>query len=223
MTEKPNHTVEQTQQQPSPRLQAELEPRAPSRRRTHELVIALYERRPSARDVGELLDLPRGTVSGLVTRAGISRGRDEAVRLALRHRQVRTNVAHVTLLGDVVADVAAKLGITADLLLAVLADRLHTTDRTTNRVADRGDGRGDGHGDEVSGPVAERPLCVGVCSCGCTHRCARSTTPARTRLARLDLRPYARRWMDGTETSSCLPSWRYPPTCSGTHSPPCWP
>lgn len=172
MTEKPNHTVEQTQQQPSPRLQAELEPRVPSRRRTHELAIALYERGHSARDVGELLDLPRGTVSGLVTRAGISRGRDEAVRLALRHRQVRTNVAHVTLLGDVVADVAAKLGISADLLLAVLADRLHTTDRIADRVADRGD--------DVTGPVAERPLCVGVCSFGCTHWCARSTTPAGT-------------------------------------------
>jgi hypothetical protein len=174
MTEKPNHTVEQTQQ-PPPRLQAELESRVPSRRRTHELAIALYERGHSARDVGELLDLPRGTVSGLVTRAGVSRGRDEAVRLALRHRQVRTNVAHVTLLGDVVVDVAAKLGITTDLLLAVLADRLHITDHPTDRTPGHGDGRGGG---DVA-PVAGGLSCVGgVCLFGCTHRCARITTAA---------------------------------------------
>lgn len=180
MSEMPNSIPEQTQQhvqEHNPRVQDNEPPAVPSRRRTHELAIALYERGHSARDVGELLDLPRGTVSGLVTRAGISRERDEAVRLALRHPQVRTNVAHVTLLSDVLVDVAAKLGITADLLLAVLAARLHITDHPTDRTL----GHGDGCGDDDAEPVAGGLSCVGgVCSFGCTHRCARNTTPAET-------------------------------------------
>lgn len=173
------HTQEQAREQPS-WLQSGLEPRVRSRRRTHQLAIALYKLGHSARDVGELLDLPRGTVSGLVTKASVSRGRDEAVRLALRHRQVRTNVAHVALLGDVVVDVAAKLGITADLLLAVLADRLHSTDHATNSTNARMTDRRPGHGDDDVEPVAGELSCVDVCSFGCTHRCARSTAPVET-------------------------------------------
>lgn len=187
MIEKPTSTVETTQQytqeqareQPS-WFQFGLEPRVRSRRWTHQLAIALYKLGHSARDVGELLDLPRGTVSGLVTKAGVSRGRDDAVRLALRHRQVRTNVAHVTLLGDVVVDVAAKLGITADLLLAVLADRLHSADHVTSSTTTRVTDRRPGHGDDDIEPVASGLSCVDVCSFGCTHRCARSTAPIET-------------------------------------------
>lgn len=170
---------------------------APEMNRTHQLAITLYKRGLSARDVGELLDLPRGTVSGLVARAGVIRGRAEATRLARRNRQVRTHIAHVTLLSDVVEAVAGKLGITAELLLAVLADRHDTTSHptshptgsttacTTDRATDRAGGLGDGLGGDVGVPVAGEPVagglsCVAACLFGCTHRCARRITPVQT-------------------------------------------
>lgn len=139
--------------------------------RKHQLAITLYEHGHSARDVGELLDMSTHEVSKIVERVGVSRSRKEAAQLTKRREVERVRLQQVTLLLDVAEDLAAKIGIPAELLLDVLVYRLAMRLAPTPEPAAKPEVK------TVSKPRRGRdtPKCVSECDLGCTQRCAKTT------------------------------------------------
>jgi hypothetical protein len=138
----------------------------------HRLAITLYEHGHSAPSVGELLDMPTWEVSKIVTRAGVGRSRKEAAQITkdIDRRQTQ----HVTLLTDIAENLAAKINLSADLLLDVLAYRLSARGVPEPTSEFTEPQPNPNTTSQLKRTQRHPPTCVSLCDFGCTHPCAKT-------------------------------------------------